>query len=145
MIKQYRTRVVELTQQSKKIRFLIAGVINTAVGLSVFPLLYLILEPMGIGYIGVLVISQMICITFSFISNKYFVFKTYGKLQAEYAKFFIFHIFYFLLNLVCLPALVEVLKMNPIAAQTIFSVFIIITSYFWHNLVTFKTGHKVHK
>jgi putative flippase GtrA len=145
MIKQYKTRIVELTQQSKKIRFLIAGVINTAVGLSVFPSLYLILEPMGLGYIGVLVISQLICITFSFISNKYFVFKTNGNLQAEYTKFFIFHVFYFILNLISLPALVEVFKMNPIFAQTSFSVFIIITSYFWHNFVTFKSIHKTSK
>lgn len=142
MINLNSLRVLELARQSKKIRFLIAGGVNTMVGLSVYPLLYLLLEPMGLSYLDVLIISQLICITFSFVSNKYFVFKTQGNLHAEYTKFFVFHAFYFLLNLICLPALVEVFEMNPIIAQTMFSVFIIVTSYFWHNLVTFKPIYK---
>jgi putative flippase GtrA len=142
MIKLNSLRILDLAQQSKKIRFLIAGGVNTMIGLSVYPILYSLLVPMGLGYLVVLFISQLICITFSFASNKYFVFKTQGNLHAEYTKFFVFHASYFLLNLICLPALVEVLEMNPIIAQTLFSVFIIVTSYFWHNLVTFKPNYK---
>ena len=142
MINLNSLRVFELARQSKKIRFLIAGGVNTMVGLSVYPLLYLLLVPIGLGYLGVLIISQLICITFSFVSNKYFVFKTQGNLNAEYTKFFVFHAFYFLLNLICLPVLVEVLEMKPIIAQTLFSVFIIVTSYFWYNLVTFKPNYE---
>jgi len=126
--------------RSKKTRFLIAGGVNTAVGLSVYPILYLLLKPIGIGYFGSLVLSQLICITFSFVSNKYFVFRTQGNVEVEYVKFFAFHGFYFSLNLFFLPILVEILKMNPIIAQTFFSIFIIVTSYFWHNFVTFNTN-----
>jgi putative flippase GtrA len=142
MIKLNSLRVLKLAQQSKKMRFLIAGGVNTLVGLSVYPLLYLSLEPLDFDYLKILIISQLICITFSFVTNKYFVFKTQGNIHAEYTKFFVFHVFYFLLNLICLPVLVEVLEMNPIIAQTLFSVFIIVTSYFWHNFVTFKPSYK---
>ena len=129
----------------KKIRFLIAGAVNTAVGLAVYPLLYLIFEPMGMGYIQVLIIAQVLCISFSFASNKYFVFKTKGNLKKEYLKFFAFHGFYFALNLVCLPLLVESLKINPIISQTGFAIAVIVTSYFWHNSVTFRNARESSK
>ena len=123
----------------KKLRFLIAGGLNTIVGLSVYPLLFIALSPFGVGYFQVLILSQLPSVTFSFITNKYFVFKTKGNLKKEYFKFFTFYGFYFLLNMICLPILVEILKINPIISQAIFSVAIIVTSYFWHNAVTFKS------
>lgn len=134
-----------LERHSKKIRFLIAGMVNTVVGLAVYPLLYLALEPIGMGYIQILMIAQALCISFSFASNKYFVFKTKGNLKKEYLKFFAFHGFYFALNLVCLPLLVETLKINPIISQTGFAIAVIVTSYFWHNTVTFNTARESSK
>jgi putative flippase GtrA len=98
-----------------------------------------LLKPFGIGYIKALIFSQIICITFSFISNKYFVFKTKGNIKKEYPKFFAFYGIYFVLNLLCLPAMVEVLNMNPMIAQTLFSIAIVVSSYFWHNTITFKS------
>jgi len=132
-------------RHGKKIRFLIAGMVNTAVGLAVYPILYLVFEPMGMGYIQVLIIAQVVCISFSFVSNKYFVFKTKGNLKKEYLKFFAFHGFYFALNLVCLPILVEAFKINPIISQTGFAIAVIMTSYFWHNAITFKTARESSK
>ena len=114
------------------------GGINTAVGLAVYPILYVLLNPFSVGYIKVLIFSQIICITFSFVSNKYFVFKTKGNIKKEYPKFFAFYGFYFVLNLLCLPVMVETLNMNPMVAQTLFSIAIIVSSYFWHNTITFK-------
>ena len=127
-----------IARHEKKLRFLIAGGVNTLVGLSVYPLLYLLLEPLGWGYIQVLLLAQVICITFSFISNKYFVFKTKGNFHKEYAKFFLFYALYLALNLLCLPLLVEKVGISPIISQTLFSVAIIVSSYFWHNFFTFK-------
>ena len=127
-----------IARHEKKLRFLIAGGVNTLVGLSVYPLLYLWLEPLGLGYIQILLMAQVICITFSYISNKYFVFKTKGNVHKEYVKFFLFYGFYLALNLLCLPFLVEKMGITPIISQTLFSVAIIVSSYFWHNFFTFK-------
>ncbi len=124
----------------KKFRFLLAGIVNTAVGLATYPILYWLLHPNGLGYIEILIIAQVICVTFSFISNKYFVFKSKGNLRDEYIKFFTFHGLCFFVNLLVLPVLVEFMKFNPMIAQTIFSILIIVTSYFWHNLITFKVS-----
>lgn len=104
-----------------------------------YPILYVLLKPYGIEYIRTLIYSQIICITFSFLSNKYFVFKTKGNIKKEYAKFFSFYGIYFMLNLLCLPAMVEVLNMNPVIAQSLFSIAVILSSYFWHNTITFKS------
>lgn len=129
-------------RHEKKLRFLIAGGVNTLVGLSVYPALYFLLSPLGAGYIQVLFLAQIICITFSFMSNKYFVFKTKGNLKKEYAKFFMFYAIYLALNLICLPIMVEGLKMSPVIAQTLFSIAIVVSSYFWHNFITFKQARE---
>jgi putative flippase GtrA len=115
------------------------GGVNTSVGLAVYPILYVLLTPFGVGYIKALIFSQIICITFSFVSNKYLVFKTKGNVNKEYPKFFAFYGIYFLINLLCLPVMVEVFSMNPMIAQTLFSIAIVASSYFWHNLITFKS------
>lgn len=127
-----------IKRHEKKLRFLIAGGVNTLVGLSVYPALYFLLSPLGSGYIQVLFLAQIFCTTFSFISNKYFVFKTKGNIKKEYAKFFTFYAIYLALNLICLPIMVEGFRMQPVIAQTIFSIIIIVSSYFWHNFITFK-------
>lgn len=127
-----------INRHEKKLRFLIAGGVNTLVGLSVYPVLYFLFSPLGAGYIQILLLAQIICITFSYVSNKYFVFKTKGNIKKEYAKFFSFYAIYLGLNLIVLPIMVEGLKMSPVIAQTIFSIAIVISSYFWHNFITFK-------
>lgn len=129
-------------ENRKRLRFLVIGGLNTLVGLSIYPVLYLSLHPVGLGYIQTLVLSQIFCITFSFVTNKFFVFQTKGNLKAEYLKFISFHGLYFLLNLAILPLLVQGLNMSPIIAQTLFSVALIVTSYFWHNLITFSRSKK---
>ena len=126
-----------MVTHGKKIRFLLAGALNTAIGLGLYPLLYIVLDS-KLGYLGILVLSQFICVTVSFLTNKFFVFKTKGNTTSEYLKFFLFHLAYLILNLIGLPIMVEFFGMNPMVAQTIFASFIAVTSYFWHNIITFK-------
>jgi len=122
----------------KKLRFLIAGGVNTMVGLSVYPILFILLNPIGYGYMRVLLVAQIISISFSFLTNKFFVFRTKGSAAKEYVKFFMFYGFYLILNFIFLPIFVDVLNLTPIISQTIFSIAVIVTSYFWHNFITFK-------
>jgi len=128
--------------REKKFRFIVAGAINTTAGLTIYPILYLALTPLGFGYVEILLIAQFICISFSFITNKYFVFKTKKNTRKEYLKFFIFHGFYAILNLIFLPFLVDVMKFSPIISQIIFTIPIIAISYFWHSHITFYNSEK---
>lgn len=123
----------------KKFRFLIAGGLNTLVGLGMFPLLFIALEKYNLHYTIILAISQIFCITFSYSTNKIIVFKTKGNYMKEYVRFILFHGVYFVVNLVALPAMVEIGRMSPMVSQLIFSVIVIVTSYAWHSRITFKS------
>lgn len=124
-------------QHRTKVSFVLVGALNTAFGLAAYPVLYFLLTPMRFHYLQVLAVSQVICITFAFISNKYMVFRTVGNHVQEYLRFLSFHLIYFLINLAALPFMVEVLSMNPVWAQSFFAVAVIVSSYFWHSRITF--------
>lgn len=114
------------------------GGLNTAFGLAAYPIIYYATRSSGMSYLWVLAISQLICVTFAFFTNKNLVFKTKGNYFNEYKKFIAFHASIFALNLVLLPILVEWLAIQPVIAQTLFSIIIIVSSYFWYSRVTFK-------
>lgn len=120
-----------------KVRFLLAGVFNTALGLAVYPALYFLAAPLKLHYLTILAISQVVCVTIAFLTNKFLVFRTSGNYLREYGKFITFHLSYFLVNLAALPVLVEFAGMNPVWAQTLFAVLVIVSSYFWHSRITF--------
>lgn len=127
-----------LSRHRQKIYFLLVGGLNTAFGLAAYPLIYWLTRPLNIGYLWVLGMSQLICVTFAFFTNKNMVFKTKGNHMAEFRKFISFHASIFALNLLLLPVLVEWLSMPPVIGQTLFSIIIITSSYFWYSRVTFK-------
>jgi putative flippase GtrA len=95
------------------------------------------LSPLKLHYMVVLGITQITCIAFSYLTNKFLVFRTAGNYLRESGKFALFHLAYFLVNLVALPLLVEIFGMSPVWGQTLFAVAVIVTSYFWHNSITF--------
>ena len=92
-------------QHQIKIRFLLAGMLNTAIGLAVFPILYFLAAPLKLHYLVILVISQVVCVIFAFLTSKFLVFRTSGNYLRESGKFLTFHLSYFLVNLAALPAL----------------------------------------
>lgn len=120
-----------------KIRFILAGALNTAFGLAAYPALYFMLAPLKLHYMVVLAITQVTCITFSYLTNKFLVFRTTGNYLRETGKFALFHLSYFGVNIVVLPLLVEFADIPPVWAQTLFAVAVVITSYFWHSKITF--------
>jgi putative flippase GtrA len=120
-----------------KVRFLLAGALNTVVGLAAYPGLFFLLAPLKLHYMVVLGITQVACVAFAYLTNKFLVFRTDGNYLRESGKFVLFHLSYFLVNLGALPLLVEIFGMSPVWGQTLFAVAVIITSYFWHSKITF--------
>lgn len=127
-----------LEKHQVKVRFILAGGLNTVIGLGVFPLLYLLLAEQHFHYMVILCMSQVICISFAYLTNKFIVFRTKGSYLAEFSKFVTFHLSYFVANLVALPLMVSGLALNPIVAQSIFAIAVIVSSYFWHSRITFS-------
>ena len=122
----------------QQFRFLIVGGVNTFVGLSIYPLLYIATRKLGLSYLWLLVPSQIIAISFSYTTYKYFVYKTKGNHVKEYGRFSFFHIVMFMLNLVALPFFVEVCGINPMISQVLFGLFVASTSYLWYEKIAFR-------
>ena len=122
----------------KKLRFLVAGGLNTVVGLAAYPFFYWLAIPYKIHYLLILTVTQVFCVTFSYVTNKWLVFRTQGNYLREYLKFTVFHLTYFVINLMALPTMVEFGRINPVIAQSVFAVLVIISSYVWHSRITFR-------
>ncbi len=126
-----------IRRNEKKVNFLLIGILNTLVGLTLFPFMVFLCRPLNIGYMYVFVVSYFISSAFSFLTNKNFVFKSTGNYFQEYIKFMSFHMGHFFINLFFLPLIVESFSISPIIAQLIFASLVIISSFFWYKKITF--------
>lgn len=136
-IYRYFARLIESYWQHKKLRFLFVGGINTCVGLSVFPILFILTKKYDVHYEILLLISWIITTTFSFTTNKKLVFRSKGSILREYLSFISLHGIFLILNAAYLSVAVEYLALSPIFAQIIFSVASVVVSYLWYNNATF--------
>jgi putative flippase GtrA len=119
-------------------RYVLAGGVNTLVGLSVYPILWFLLHPMAVNYLVILAIAQVVSVSFAFLTTKFYVFRTRGNHLKEAWKFASFHLLYFVADVVALRLLVENLHIAPIIAQTGISLVALVGGYVWHNRITFK-------
>lgn len=122
---------------NEKVRYLLVGGYNTAFGYLLFALLLMLFEN-RVHYLIVLVISHVISVTNAYLSYKFLVFKTEGKWLYEFLKFNTVYLGVFLINLVALPAMVELLSIRPVIGQSWFVVVTVIVSYFGHKHFSFK-------
>ena len=122
----------------RPLRFMIVGGINTAFGLAVYPALLLALQPLGVGYLGVLPIAQAVSLVFAYSLQKIWVFRTRGDIPREFARFASFYLGIYAVNWAALPLLVEVVGLRPWIAQLGFVVATVIGSWFFHSRLTFR-------
>jgi putative flippase GtrA len=125
---------------ARPLRFLLAGGINTAVGLSFYPALLWAVPWLRVHYLAALGIAQAVCLVFAFCVHKFAVFRTRGGVLHEFAAFAGFYLFNYAANWAALPLLVEVGKVPPVIAQLAFNAVLIVGSWFWHSRVTFRDG-----
>ncbi len=125
----------------RRLRFILAGGLNTAIGLSFFPVILWISPWLYKNYMVGLILSQITCTIIAFAIHKFLVFRT-GRVNVlrEFYAFASFYLFNYAVNIAALPALVGGLGMSPIIAQVGFSVIVVVGSYFWHSHVTFKSS-----
>ena len=122
----------------RPVRFLIAGGVNTAFGLAIYPLLLWGVPMLRTHYMVALGVAQAVSLCFAFATHKLGVFRTRGNWLREFATFASFYLANYAANWVALPLLVEVAGLPPVIAQTGFTVLLIVGSWFWHSRVTFR-------
>jgi len=122
-------------------RYLVAGVLNTAFSVLIYPALLWAFPYFQHHYMQGLAVVQPIGIVFSFLTQKLGVFRTaIVNVIPEFIKYVSFYLGYFAVNWACLPFLVEVVRIPPVIAQTSFQVIAIVGGYLWHSRVTFVAG-----
>lgn len=128
-----------LGSRKQPLRFLIAGGINTAFGLSLYPALLWASPWLRLHYLIALGIAQVISLTFAFTVYKSFVFRGKSNPLREVSAFISFYGVNYAVNWAALPFLVEVVHIPPVIAQIGFTIVLIVGSYFWHSKVTFRS------
>lgn len=122
----------------RPLRFLIAGAINTAFGLGIYPVLMWTVPYLSTRYLATLGAAQAISLFFAFAIYKLALSRTSSNLVREFGTFSTFYLLNYAVNWALLPLLVEVAKIPAIVAQPFFVAALLIGSYFWHSRLTFK-------
>ena len=122
-----------------KVRFLIVGGINTAVGYAVFALVYgLVLSDVRLGYLVSLVVSYAVAISMAFVLYRRFVFRVTGHVVRDFVAFVGVYAVSISTNALILPLLVEVVGVHPLVAQAVAVVVTTLISYVGHREVSFR-------
>jgi putative flippase GtrA len=120
-----------------KIRFLLVGGYNTLFSFLLFCLLQTLLS--GIfHYIVILLFCHLISVFNSFVSLKYFVFRSPKNFLNEYLKVNIVYAVYFVLNALLLYSLKDLFGINIYIAQLLCIIILTVASYFSHKYFSFK-------
>jgi len=127
------------SRHEEKIKYLIVGVWNTLIGYLTFIILFYLFHE-RFNYLIILVLSNIIGITNSYLSYKFIVFKTRGHFISEYFRFYLIYGAAFLANMILMPFFVEVVGMKPIPAQGVILFFSLVFSYVGHKYYSFGTG-----
>jgi putative flippase GtrA len=123
--------------ESKKIRYLLAGMWNTLFGYCVSVALYYALTK-HLHLIFILVIANICAITMSFLTHKYFVFKTKGDWWSEYIRSYLVYGSTALFGIVLLWITVDYLGVPFWFAQALIILLAVIGSYLGHKHFTFS-------
>ncbi|MCB5425113.1 GtrA family protein [Altererythrobacter sp. CC-YST694] len=123
---------------SRPFRFLVAGGVNTALGLAFYPALVWLVPYFHEHYLQALGIAQVVCLLFAFFTYKLGVFRTQGNVVQEFVTFSSFYVINYAANWAVLPVLVELGGVRPDIAQIGFTAIVIFGSYFWHSRFSFR-------
>lgn len=121
----------------QRVTYLLVGGINTAVGLGIFVVLYLAFED-TLHYLGALALAYALALPLGFVLQRRFVFKVTGPVAADFARYALVQSGAFGMNVVILPALVEVLDAPVVPAQVVSLGLVVVGSYLLHQGFTFK-------
>jgi putative flippase GtrA len=93
-------------------RYLAVGMVNTAFGYGSYAILTALLTPhLRAGYMYASAISSVLGITFSFLTYKWFVFRTRGNYLREWGRCFVVYGGTILIGLALLPVLVTLVEL----------------------------------
>jgi len=127
---------VKALTNDQRVRFLIVGGINTAVGYGTFAAVIFI----GGHYFLANFIATTVGVTVSYFLNKYFTFRQYKKSFTEVLRFISVYLFSFILGNVVLYVLVDIISISPYLAGALNLIFTTLISWFGHKYFSFRSN-----
>ena len=127
----------------QELRYLFVGVLNTLFGYTLGVGLYLALSPM-VHVLIIGVISNVLAITFSFITYKWLVFQSRDHWLAEYLKSYLVYGGSAVLGILLLWLLVDGLAIPIWLAQGLAMSITVVASYLGHARFTFRRAERGH-
>ena len=118
----------------RPLRFLLVGGFNTVFSFCIFTVLIFC----GIKYNVTLVIAYIIGVNCSIFTMQYFVYQSKNHIREYYAKGWITYLSTFLINYIFLYIFIELLQVQPVTAQAVYTVISTIYIYFMHRYFTFS-------
>ncbi len=126
---------VKALTNDQRVRFLIVGGINTAVGYGTFAAVIFL----GGHYVVANVIATAVGMTVSYFLNKYFTFRQYKKSFTEIIRFISVYFFSFMLGNVVLYVMVDIISISPYFAGALNLIFTTLISWFGHKYFSFRS------
>lgn len=123
-----------------KIRFLVAGSINTTVGYVAFLGMYAWLHS-KMHYLVILFLNFILCSFFGFMMLKLVVFRTRGNHHKEYMRCLFVYTGTLIINALLLHLFVSTFSWNVPIAQLVSIAIIALISYCGHKYISFRHHH----
>ena len=117
------------------IKYLIFGVLTTFVSIASYAL-FTRLAHIDIYVSNVL--SWIVAVTFAFITNKIYVFKSSGKAFNEVFKFYTSRLVSLGIELIMMYILVNVIHINDMISKVIVQFIVIVLNYIFSKIFVFK-------
>lgn len=122
---------------NERVRFLVVGGWNTVIGFLCFLLCHwLVAESMG--PFGTLVLSYCIAIPHSYLTQRVLVFRSHGPWFGEFLRFLLANSAIFAANLILLPLIVAISKIDGRWVQAALVVVLTVMSYLAHRYFSFS-------
>jgi len=121
----------------RRLLYLAVGGWNTLFGYLAFAGLYYLIGE-GLGYVPVFIVSYALSMLNAYWGYKLVVFRSPGKFHQEFPRFAIVYVVALGVNLVVFPWLTRSLGLNPYLSQAIFTVALIVCTYFVNSRFSFR-------
>jgi putative flippase GtrA len=123
----------------EQVLFLVIGGWNTVFGYLVFAGLYWALND-SLPVTVVLVFSWVIAVANAYVCYRYLVFRSRGRMHREIPRFFLVYGVTLVANIIVLPLALRTLSLNAYVVQGLFTLAVVLVSYFGHRWFSFREG-----
>lgn len=132
-----KAMVFRVEERHQQLRFVLAGVWNTAFGYLAFLIAYAAIGG-GLGSVPALLVGYAIALPQSYTVQRYLVFRSRSAWRGQFLRFATANTVVFVANLLLLPVVIALSQADPRIIQAFFVGFSTIASYLAHKHFSFK-------